>query len=77
MNPLFPSASDGVMLIMACVAIALSAAALLSVIIAAPRLSGRALLAWVFVVALVPFVGSVSWFVARRRERPKVHGHRP
>lgn len=71
MNPLLPSTSDGVVLIVACVAIVLSAAALLSVIIAAPRLSGRALSVRLLVVALVPFVGPVSWFVVRRRQPPR------
>ncbi len=57
MNPLVPSTPDGVVAIAAVGAVILSAAALLSVIITAPRLPGRALLAWALVVALVPFVG--------------------
>ncbi|MEK6310061.1 MULTISPECIES: PLDc N-terminal domain-containing protein [Curtobacterium] len=77
MNPLVPSTPDGVVAIAAVGAVILSAAALLSVIITAPRLPGRALLAWALVVALVPFVGPASWFLTRQGKRSAARRHRP
>lgn len=69
MNPLAPTPLDGTMMVVAIIAFVLAIAALISLIIAAPKLSGWRLLGWALVVLLVPIVGPAAWFVSRQRER--------
>jgi hypothetical protein len=68
MNPLVPSALDGVLTAVSLAALILVVVAFISLVCAAPR-DGRRLLAWGLVVLLVPFIGPAAWIVARRRER--------
>ncbi|MDP4331889.1 PLDc N-terminal domain-containing protein [Curtobacterium sp. A7_M15] len=67
-NPLLPTALDGATMSIAIVGLVLALAALAS-LLAASSPTGWPVLAWALVVLFVPFVGPVSWFAARRRER--------
>ncbi|SOC88093.1 Phospholipase_D-nuclease N-terminal [Curtobacterium sp. 314Chir4.1] len=74
MNPLVPSALDGVLTIGSLVALILALVALISVL-RATFPSGWRQLAWALVVLVVPYIGPLAWFVARRRERSLELGH--
>lgn len=65
MNPLVPTALDGVLMTVSVVALITALTAVISLLRSASR-TGLPLLAWVLVVLLVPFVGPGAWFAARR-----------
>jgi apolipoprotein N-acyltransferase len=74
MNPLVPSALDGVLMTASLVALIMALVALISVLRVTFRSWWRQL-AWVLVVLIVPYIGPLAWFVARRRERSLKLGH--
>jgi hypothetical protein len=68
MNPLVPTALDGVLMTVSLVALFLALAAFIS-LMRSGSTSGRRLIAWTLVVLFIPIIGPATWFVARRRER--------
>ncbi|MBT2503783.1 PLDc N-terminal domain-containing protein [Curtobacterium sp. ISL-83] len=68
MNPLVPTALDGVLMTVSVVALLVALAAFLS-LIQSSSTSGRRLLAWTVVVLFIPIMGPATWFAARQRER--------
>ncbi|PYY61305.1 hypothetical protein DEJ17_04030 [Curtobacterium sp. MCSS17_011] len=68
MNPLVPTALDGVLMAVSLLALFLALAAFIS-LIRARSTSGRRLLGWTLVVLFAPIIGPATWFVARHRER--------
>ena len=68
MNPLVPTALDGVLMAVSLVALFLALAAFIS-LMRSGSTSGRHLIAWTLVVLFVPIIGPAMWFIARRRER--------
>lgn len=68
MNPLVPTALDGVLIAMSLVALFFAISAFISLMRSGSS-SGRRLLAWTLVVLFVPIVGPATWFIARRRGR--------
>jgi nucleoside permease NupC len=75
MNPLVPSALDGVLMIASLGALILALVALISVL-RATFPSGWRQLAWALVVLIVPYFGPLAWFVARLREQSLELGRR-
>ena len=68
MNPLVPTALDGVLMGVSLVALFLALATFIS-LMRSWSTSGRRLIAWTLVVLFVPIIGPAAWFVARHRER--------
>lgn len=68
MNPLVPTALDGVLMAVSLLALFLALAAFIS-LIRSRSTPGRRLLGWTLVVLFAPIIGPVTWFVARHRER--------
>lgn len=68
MNPLVPTALDGVLMTASLVALLLALAAFIS-LMRCRSTSDRRLIAWTLVVLFIPIIGPATWFVARRRER--------
>lgn len=68
MNPLVPTALDGVLMTVSLVALFLALAAFIS-LMRCGSTSGRRLIAWTLVVLFIPIVGPATWFLVRRRER--------
>ena len=68
MNPLVPTALDGVLMAVSLFALFLALAAFIS-LIRSRSTFGRRLLGWTLVVLFVPIIGPATWFVARHRER--------
>lgn len=68
MNPLVPTALDGVLTAVSIVALFLAFSAFVA-LMRSQTIGGWRLFAWAFVVLLVPIVGPATWFVAQHRER--------
>lgn len=73
MNPLVPSAFDGVLIAGALGTVILACAACVSLLLNR-TVTGWSLLAWALVILFVPIIGPAAWFIARRRERARAQG---
>lgn len=68
MNPLVPTALDGVLMTVSLIALFLALAAFIS-LMRSGSTSGRRLIVWTLVVLFVPIIGPATWLIARCRER--------
>ncbi len=69
-NPLIPTGYDIVWSAVAVLVIALTIAALVTLVRSAGRLSQTQALVWTLVVLLFPLVGSLTWLTIGRRAIP-------
>ena len=69
-NPLIPSGYDMAWSVLAVLLIALTIAALFTLMSAAAQLSATQALVWTLVVLFLPVVGSITWLIIGRRAAP-------
>lgn len=70
MNPLVPTALDGVLMSLSLAALVLALAAFISMI-RTGWATGWCFLAWVVIVFLVPVIGPAAWFLRGRGRRAR------